>query len=101
LRKLSNEQAIIGGCCWLGILDRIVGVHTWDRFYATGDALGALMDRVGIAWRPAVAQGQTPYDILAGALSLSDSERAALLAQAQELYEYPSLLTQAQGWAQE
>ena len=69
----------------------------WDRFYASGDAVCVLMDRDGIArdgiaWRPAMTEGKTPYDVLADALSLSSGGQADLLAQAQETFDYSSLL---------
>jgi WD40 repeat protein len=75
-------------------------LFTWDRFFATGDAVGLLMDRAGIAWRPAATQGQSLYAILTANLSPGDAEPADLLAQAQRCFDYPSLLAQVQRWAE-
>ena len=75
-----------------------VDMFSWDRFYATGDAQGVLMDRAGISWRPAIARGETQVDILMDVLSLSASEQADLLAEAKGQFDYPALLAQAREW---
>lgn len=56
------------------------------------------MDRAGISWRAAIAQGQIPSDILAAAFPLSSAEQAELLAEAQERFDYVGMLAKGEGW---
>lgn len=62
----------------------------FGRFYSTGAALCALMDDIGLDWRPLIEAGQTPYDILAAHYGVEDQE--ALLQQAQAAHDYDALL---------
>ncbi len=60
------------------------------RYYATGAAVGLMLDKVGDrTWKTRIRQGQTPYAIVAAKYSsLSNSQLAQLVQQAKQKYDY-------------
>ncbi len=67
---------------------------SFGRFYATGAALGMLLDELGIEWKSLIEAGQTPYDILAAHYALEDP--AALLEVSKNTYAYADLYSTAE-----
>jgi hypothetical protein len=53
------------------------------------------MDAAAIAWRPQMAEGATPFDVLAAALPVADADRDALLQQAKQRFGYAELEARA------
>ncbi len=62
----------------------------------TGAAMGLLLDAAALPWRGQMAQGETPFDILAAAFPVDTSERDALVAQAKARFGYDELTARAE-----
>jgi hypothetical protein len=67
-----------------------------ERPALSGAAIGLLLDAAALPWRGQMAQGTTPFDILAAAFPVAESERDALVAQAQARFGYDQLLARAE-----
>jgi hypothetical protein len=61
-----------------------------------GAGIGMLLDAAARPWRDRMAQGATPFDILAAALPVSAGERDALVAQAKARFGYDELAARAE-----
>jgi hypothetical protein len=61
----------------------------------TGAAIGLLLDAAALPWRGQMAQGTTPFDILAAAFPVAGAERDALVAQAKARFGYDELAARA------
>lgn len=57
----------------------------------TGAAIGLLLDASAVGWRPRMAEGLTPFDVLAATVNVSDAERDALVRQAKQRFGYAEL----------
>ena len=66
---------------------------TFGRHYATGAALGLLLDRLGVDWKPQAEKGVTPYDLLAA--KYAAAAPAGLLDKVYAAYDYPTLQSDA------
>ncbi len=73
--------------------DDIRSYLTFGRHYATGAALGLLLDRLGVDWKPQAEKGVTPYDILAA--KYAATAPAGLLEKVFTAYNFPTLLSDA------
>jgi hypothetical protein len=62
-----------------------------ERPALVGAAIGGLLDVSAIPWRGQMAQGKTPFEILAAAFPLADGEPEALAAQAKAAFGYDEL----------
>ena len=71
----------------------------FNRFYATGSAIGRILDLQGIDWKNGVANGDTQYDVIINHYDIRD--RDALLEAAKAAYNYSELLTQAERYSEE
>jgi hypothetical protein len=67
-----------------------------ERPALTGAALGFVMDAAAIAWRPRMAAGKTPFDVLAAAIIVNEADRDALVGQAKARYNFAELETRAE-----
>jgi hypothetical protein len=67
-----------------------------DRPALVGAAIGVLLDASGIPWRGRMAQGATPFDLLAVAFPVAAGERDALVAQAKVRFGYDELAARAE-----
>jgi len=67
-----------------------------ERPGLTGAAIGLLLDAAAIPWRGQMAQGATPFDILAAAYPVAAGERDALVAQAKARFGYDELAARAE-----
>jgi hypothetical protein len=56
-----------------------------------GAAIGVLLDASAIPWRGEMAEGKTPFEILAAAFPVADGERQALATQAKAAFGYDEL----------
>lgn len=71
---------------------------TRDRGYATGMALGLLLDRLGVDWKSSILSSDKYLDeILADAVPLSASAAPASLASAKKDYRYDEVLRTVEG----
>ncbi len=67
-----------------------------ERPALIGAALGLLLDAMALPWRRQMAQGATPFDILAAAFPVDAGERDALVAQAKARFGYDELAARAE-----
>ena len=67
-----------------------------ERPALTGAAIGLLLDAAALPWRGQMAQGTTPFDILAAAFPVEAGERDALVAQAKARFGYDELAARAE-----
>jgi hypothetical protein len=67
-----------------------------ERPGLTGAAIGLLLDAAAVPWRGQMAQGATPFDILAAAYPVAAGERDALVAQAKARFGYDELAARAE-----
>jgi hypothetical protein len=67
-----------------------------ERPALTGAALGLLLDAMALPWRGQMAQGATPFDILAAAFPVEAGEREALVAQAKARFGYAALAARSE-----
>ncbi len=72
---------------------------TFGRFYATGAAIGTLLDRIGVEWHELAENGQTPYDILSNVLG-DPTAYDELLQQARTEQGYEQLRIEAEAVAE-
>ena len=71
---------------------------TRDRGYATGMALGLLLDRLGVDWKSSILSSDKYLDeILADAVPLTDAAAEASLAAAKKDYRYDGVLRTVEG----
>ncbi|MEO7910826.1 MAG: hypothetical protein ABIV47_14370 [Roseiflexaceae bacterium] len=66
-----------------------------ERPALTGAAIGLLLDAAALPWRGQMAQGRTPFNILAAAFPIDLGDRDALAAQAKARFGYDELATRA------
>ena len=67
-----------------------------ERPALVGAAIGLLLDAAALPWRGQMAQGTTPFDILAAAVPVAEAERDALVAQAKARFGYDDLAARAE-----
>jgi very-short-patch-repair endonuclease len=67
-----------------------------ERPALSGAAIGLLLDAATLPWRGQMAQGTTPFDILAAAFPVAESERDTLVAQTQARFGYDQLVARAE-----
>jgi hypothetical protein len=64
-----------------------------SRAYATGAAIGLLLDAVESSWKQRVERGETPAGVLASLVSLSAADAASTATRALDRHGYPKSLT--------
>jgi hypothetical protein len=67
-----------------------------ERPALTGAAIGLLLDASAIPWRGQMAQGTPPFDTLAAAFPVAETERDALVAQSKVRFGYDELAARAE-----
>ena len=85
-RAVDRSQANSRGSIGLVLLVAIALV---------GAAVGLLLDAAAIPWRGQMAEGRTPFDLLAAAFPVAEGERDALVAQGKAGFGYDELLARA------
>jgi hypothetical protein len=63
-----------------------------ERPGLVGAAIGELLDASAIPWRGQMADGKTPFELLASAFPLAEGERETLVAQAKAAFGYDELV---------
>jgi len=63
----------------------------FGRAYASGAALGILLDNVGVDWHSRVESGETLIDILRDTFELSENDIKDLLTQAKSTYDFDAI----------
>lgn len=95
----SNPNSIAGRLVYFGAItpqnsrDDLINTM-FARFYATGGAVGLLLDKLGdTTWKDKIRRGQTFYDIVAARYSsISAEQRKQILDTAKQTYNYTNKL---------
>jgi hypothetical protein len=92
LAGYAGEQAPAPGSAGVALGDYMLN----ERPALVGAAIGLLLDAAAIPWRGQIADGRTPFDILAAAFPVAEAERDPLVEQAKARFGYDQLVARAE-----